>query len=221
MPRHVCPQTPCDAVFVRMGARDNLAAGQSTFFVELSETAAMLSRATEHSLVALDELGRGTSTFDGAAIAAAVLDHVTERLRCRTLFATHYHGIARDFAKGARSQALARVMHMACEVLPADGASPERVLFLYKLADGLCPRSYGTHVARLAGLPASVVNRAAAKAALAESEGLEAAATGEEGSNGDDGGVGAWLRQIEGALSAGDVEGLRAGWQRCGVMLHE
>ncbi|KAK9844444.1 hypothetical protein WJX74_002610 [Apatococcus lobatus] len=144
--------TPVDAVFVRMGARDAILLGHSTFFVELSETAAALNRATSRSLVAMDELGRGTSTSDGASIAAAVLQHLTSVTRCRGLFATHYHSIAN--VPGTSS------CHMACAVEPAKDGQPEQVTFLYKLAQGACPRSYGVNVARLAGLPESVLQRA-------------------------------------------------------------
>jgi len=152
--------TPVDAVFVRMGARDHILTGQSTFFVELSETAAMLSRASRQSLVALDELGRGTATSDGAAIAAAVLRHLAASTACRGLFATHYHSLAGDHA----ADGSVSIMHMACAVAPPAGGragDPEEVTFLYTLAAGACPKSYGTNVARLAGLPASVVRRAA------------------------------------------------------------
>ena len=88
--------SPVDAMFVRMGARDQIIAGRSTFLVELNEAAAVLRGATASSLVALDELGRGTATTDGAAIASAVLRHITRRLRCRALFSTHYHRLAED-----------------------------------------------------------------------------------------------------------------------------
>lgn len=165
--------TPVDAVFVRMGAKDHIMTGQSTFFVELSETGAMLSRATPRSLVALDELGRGTATLDGAAIAAAVLDHMSHEIGCRGLFATHYHHLSHTHAHDPK----VAIMHMACAVdgeeedvemvEGAEGHQPPAtsgaatVTFLYQLRGGSCPKSYGTNVARLAGLPASVVARAA------------------------------------------------------------
>ena len=165
--------TAMDAVFVRMGAKDNLAGGQSTFMVELSETAAMLRRATTNSLVALDELGRGTATADGTAIACAVASHLIDK-RCRTLFSTHYHRLADDHARDP-NVALA---HMACRVeLPseagADAYGRETVTFLYTLASGNCPRSYGVNVARLAGLPESVCLAAARRAAHLEAGQLE------------------------------------------------
>ena len=164
--------TAMDAVFVRMGAKDNLAGGQSTFMVELSETGAMLRRATTNSLVALDELGRGTATADGAAIACAVASHLIDR-RCRTLFSTHYHRLADDHARDP-NVALA---HMGCRVeAPGGGAREygrETVTFLYTLTSGACPRSYGVNVARLAGLPESVCVAAAARAAHLERNRLE------------------------------------------------
>ena len=148
--------TAADAIFVRMGAKDNIVAGQSTFMTELSETSAMLRRATTHSLVAMDELGRGTSTSDGAAIAAAVADHLVD-LGPRSMFSTHYHRLADDRADDDR----VRLGHMGCEVRGDPGA--EEVTFLYKLTQGACPKSYGVNVARLAGLPEEVV-QAASKA---------------------------------------------------------
>ncbi|KFM28138.1 DNA mismatch repair protein Msh6 [Auxenochlorella protothecoides] len=163
--------TPADSLFVRMGARDRLLLGQSTFFVEMAETSAALARATRHSLVALDELGRGTATSDGAAIAGAVLEHLASDLRCRGLFATHYHAVA-EHAQVALPVA---VCHMACRV---DGDGGDHVTFLYKLVPGACPASYGVNVARLAGLPDAVVRRASSMAAsLAQGATID----GEEG----------------------------------------
>jgi len=183
--------TAVDAVFVRAGgARDAMLAGASTFLVELQEAAAPLRRGTVNSLVALDELGRGTATADGAAIAGAVLDSLALGTGCRGLFATHYHSLSGGGASaGAEEErgrssapssglAVARggalPMHMACRVDDGDGQSPDsvpRVTFLYKLVRGACPKSYGTNVARLAGLPEPVVARAAALAAELEEEG--------------------------------------------------
>ena len=165
--------TAMDAVFVRMGAKDNLAGGQSTFMVELSETGAMLRRATTNSLVALDELGRGTATADGTAIACAVASHLIDK-RCRTLFSTHYHRLADDHARDPH----VALAHMACRVETPSGAGVETlgretVTFLYTLASGNCPRSYGVNVARLAGLPESVCLAAARRAAHLEAGQLE------------------------------------------------
>uniref|UniRef100_A0ACD5YI65 Uncharacterized protein n=1 Tax=Avena sativa TaxID=4498 RepID=A0ACD5YI65_AVESA len=143
-----------DRIFVRMGARDHIMAGQSTFLVELTETASVLSSATKNSLVALDELGRGTSTSDGQAIAASVLDYLVHHVQCLGLFSTHYHRLAVEHEDSKVS-----LCHMACEVGIGEGGL-EEVTFLYRLTAGLCPKSYGVNVARLAGIPASVLQRA-------------------------------------------------------------
>ncbi|KAK7284586.1 hypothetical protein RJT34_19335 [Clitoria ternatea] len=150
--------SPVDRIFVRMGAKDNIMAGQSTFLTELSETAIMLSSATRNSLVALDELGRGTSTSDGQAIAESVLEHFVRKVQCRGLFSTHYHRLALDYQKDPK----VCLSHMACQV--GGGISGlDEVTFLYRLTPGACPKSYGVNVARLAGLPTSVLQKAAGK----------------------------------------------------------
>lgn len=154
--------SPVDALFVRMGAKDNLILGQSTFFIELSETAAALARATKHSLVALDELGRGTATIDGSAIAGAVLEYLARTVGCRGVFATHYHKLAEAYdaeESGKRDDKVA-VMHMGCTVRTTDDAVDD-IIFLYTLSNGACPKSFGANVAKLAGLPLDVVSRAA------------------------------------------------------------
>jgi DNA mismatch repair protein MSH6 len=140
-----------------------LRAGQSTFFVELAETSVILRQATRQSLVILDELGRGTSTFDGNAIAFAVTQYLTSSIRARTLFATHYHALTDDFA-GSADVALG---HMSClvEEDAAAGAAGAKVTFLYTYAPGACPKSYGLNIAALARLPKSVIERAAEKSA--------------------------------------------------------
>lgn len=143
-----------DRIFVRMGARDHIMAGQSTFLVELMETASVLSSATKNSLVALDELGRGTSTSDGQAIAASVLEYLVHQVQCLGLFSTHYHRLAVEHKDTKVS-----LCHMACEVGEGEGGL-EEVTFLYRLTPGACPKSYGVNVARLAGIPASVLQRA-------------------------------------------------------------
>jgi DNA mismatch repair protein MSH6 len=169
VPAEALELTPTDAVFVRMGARDRIMLGQSTFFVELSETAAALASATRYSLVALDELGRGTATTDGAAIAAAVLDHLAATVKCRGVFATHYHHISDSHAE---DPAVA-IKHMACAVTPAENDDGvDQVTFLYRLTEGACPKSYGVNVARLAGLPDDVVRRAAVVSQQAEDRGI-------------------------------------------------
>ncbi|XP_057966669.1 DNA mismatch repair protein MSH6 isoform X2 [Malania oleifera] len=146
-----------DRIFVRMGAKDHIVTGQSTFLTELSETACMLSSATCNSLVALDELGRGTSTSDGQAIAESVLEHFVRMVQCRGMFSTHYHRLAISYQRDPKVS----LCHMACQVGQGDGV--EEVAFLYKLTPGACPKSYGVNVARLAGLPDSVLKIAAAK----------------------------------------------------------
>jgi DNA mismatch repair protein MutS len=139
-----------DRLFSRVGAADDLARGRSTFMVEMVETAAILNQASNRSLVILDEIGRGTATFDGLSIAWATLEHLHEVNRCRALFATHYHELV---ALGARLPALAP---HAMRVKEWQGD----VVFLHEVASGAADRSYGIHVAKLAGLPAAVVARA-------------------------------------------------------------
>ncbi|KAJ4956317.1 hypothetical protein NE237_013100 [Protea cynaroides] len=148
--------SPVDQIFVRMGAKDHIMAGQSTFLTELSETASMLSSATRNSIVVLDELGRGTSTSDGQAIAESVLEHFIQNVRCRGLFSTHYHRLSVDYQKDPKVS----LCHMACQVGKGVGGV-EEVTFLYRLTPGACPKSYGVNVARLAGLPDQVLHKAA------------------------------------------------------------
>jgi DNA mismatch repair protein MutS len=140
----------CDRIFTRVGASDNLARGQSTFMVEMTETANILHHATRKSLVVLDEIGRGTSTFDGLSIAWAVAEHLHDRTGARTLFATHYHEL-QDLARDKP-----RVRNCTIAVREQQG----RVVFLRKLVEGGASRSYGIEVARLAGLPPEVLGRA-------------------------------------------------------------
>ena len=161
VPAQECRLSPVDRIFTRVGANDAIMAGLSTFRVELEETAAILRHATSSSIVILDELGRGTATFDGMAIAHAVLSHLTDRVGCRSLFATHYHALTREFEVPNPKVAL---YHMACAV---DEASRD-VTFLYQFAKGASHRSHGVNVARLAGLPASVLDLASRKSAELE-----------------------------------------------------
>ncbi|MGH7509082.1 MAG: DNA mismatch repair protein MutS [Gemmatimonadales bacterium] len=139
-----------DRLFTRVGASDNLAGGQSTFMVEMSETSAILHNATPRSLVLLDEIGRGTSTYDGVAIAWAVTEHLHDRVGCKTMFATHYHELM---------QLPERLQH-ARNYNVAVRESGDTVVFLHRLEPGGTDRSYGIHVGQLAGLPAQVVSRA-------------------------------------------------------------
>jgi DNA mismatch repair protein MutS len=139
-------------LFSRVGAADDLARGRSTFMVEMVETAAILNQADERSLVILDEIGRGTATYDGLSIAWATLEYLHEVNRCRALFATHYHELTR------LAETLPGVTNATVAVKEWQGD----VIFLHEVRDGAADRSYGVQVARLAGLPASVVERARA-----------------------------------------------------------
>lgn len=139
-----------DKLFSRVGAADGLARGRSTFMVEMIETAAILNQASERSLVILDEIGRGTATFDGLSIAWATLEHLHERNRCRALFATHFHELT------ALAGRLMRLLNLTSRVREWKGD----VVFLHEIEAGAADRSYGVQVARLAGLPASVITRA-------------------------------------------------------------
>ncbi len=139
-----------DRIFSRVGAQDDIAAGQSTFMVEMVETANILNHATAHSLLVLDEVGRGTSTYDGLAIARAVVEYVHDKVGARTLFATHYHELT------ALSDRFPRI-HNASAAVAEDG---KEVVFLHRIVPGGADRSYGIHVARLAGLPQEVTERA-------------------------------------------------------------
>ncbi|KAI9701432.1 MAG: Mismatch repair protein msh3 [Bogoriella megaspora] len=148
-----------DAVFTRMGAFDNMLAGESTFMVELHETADILKQASPRSLVILDELGRGTSTHDGVAIAQAVLDYVVREQKSLTLFITHYQNLAA--MEGAFNGELRNVHMRFKEEKAADGA--EEVTFLYEVGEGVAHRSYGLNVARLAHVPKAVLDVASVK----------------------------------------------------------
>ena len=141
-----------DRIFTRVGAHDDITAGMSTFMVEMTETAHILNHATRASLVILDEVGRGTSTYDGLSIAQSVVEHLHDspRLGCRTLFATHYHELT------ALAERLPRVRNQRVEVLEEG----EAVRFLHRVVPGGADRSYGIHVAALAGLPSGVIARA-------------------------------------------------------------
>lgn len=195
VPAAKCCLTPVDRIFTRVGASDRILSGHSTFFVELSETAAVLKFATVDSLCILDELGRGTATFDGTAIAHAVVDHLVSHTRCRALFATHYHSLIDDWSIDPR----VRLGHMDCLVEQAEqqiemgtcmemddsggntselssrmmADKEEEVTFLYHLCDGSCPKSYGINVAKLAALPEDVIQRAMTKSRAFEEQMVE------------------------------------------------
>jgi DNA mismatch repair protein MutS len=139
-----------DRVFTRIGAADNLARGRSTFMVEMMETAVILNTATPRSLIVLDEIGRGTSTYDGLALAWAVVEHIQQKIRAKTLFATHYH----ELTELANQLEGVQNLHVSVK------ESGEQILFLRKVEPGAADRSYGIEVARLAALPMTVIERA-------------------------------------------------------------
>jgi DNA mismatch repair protein MutS len=139
-----------DRIFTRVGAHDDIASGQSTFMVEMVETATILHHATRHSLIVLDEIGRGTSTYDGLAIARAVVEHLHNTIGARTLFATHYHELA----------GLAVILSSLRAYTIAINEQAEEIVFLHRILPGSGGRSYGIQVARLAGMPISIIQRA-------------------------------------------------------------
>jgi len=139
-----------DRIFTRVGANDDLARGQSTFMVEMNETANIVNNATERSLVILDEIGRGTSTFDGLSIAWSVAEFLHEKIKARTLFATHYHELTK----------LAEERKGVCNFNVAVREWNDQIIFLRKIVPGGADKSYGIQVARLAGLPKEILDRA-------------------------------------------------------------
>jgi DNA mismatch repair protein MutS len=151
-----------DRIFTRVGASDNLARGQSTFMVEMAETSAILQTASARSLVLLDEIGRGTSTYDGVSIAWAVTEHLHNVTSCKTIFATHYH----ELTQLADDLAGLRNFNVAVREVG------DRILFVHRLEPGGADRSYGIEVGRLAGLPGPVLARARQVLHLLENEQL-------------------------------------------------
>jgi DNA mismatch repair protein MutS len=139
-----------DRIFTRIGASDNLSRGRSTFMVEMTETAVILNTASPRSFILLDEIGRGTATYDGLALAWAVVEHIHSRTRAKTLFATHYHELTE------LAEQLEGVRNLRVSVKE----SGDHVIFLHRVEPGKADRSYGIEVARLAGLPLSVIERA-------------------------------------------------------------
>jgi len=152
-----------DRIFARVGASDELARGQSTFMVEMTETARILHSASAKSLVILDEIGRGTSTYDGLSLAWAVVEHLHDRVGCRTLFATHYHELT------SLTESLPGVRNLNVAVREWK----DQVVFLHKILPGAADKSYGIHVARLAGVPQGVIERAKQILAQLENEHLD------------------------------------------------
>ena len=163
-----------DRLFTRVGASDNLVRGQSTFMVEMSETSAILHTATQKSLVLLDEIGRGTSTYDGVSIAWSVSEYLHDKVKCKTVFATHYHELTQ----------LPDELVSACNYSVEVKEAGDEVLFLYRLVPGGANRSYGIEVARLAGLPPAVLDRARKLLALFEGEQIVTALDGLQGRRG-------------------------------------
>lgn len=160
VPAEECELSVVDKLFTRIGARDSILEGKSTFLVELEETSQLLRLAARHSLCMIDELGRGTSTFDGTAIALATLEHIALDIKCRCLFSTHFHLLCEEF----RFIPNISNFHMAAHVDDHDGT----VTFLYKFVGGACPKSYGMNVARLAGIDENVLRCATEKSSELE-----------------------------------------------------
>ena len=144
--------SPVDRIMSRLGANDNIFAAQSTFFVELSETKKILSEATPRSLVILDELGRGTSSYDGVAVAQSVLHHIATHIGCIGFFATHYHSLAEEFSSHPEIRNKRMRIHVDDD--------RKQITFLYKLEDGVAEGSFGMHCAAMCGIPAKVIERA-------------------------------------------------------------
>ncbi|MEM7770317.1 MAG: DNA mismatch repair protein MutS [Cyanobacteria bacterium P01_A01_bin.37] len=162
----------CDRIFTRVGAVDDLATGQSTFMVEMNETANILNHATPRSLVLLDEIGRGTATFDGLSIAWAVAEYLVTDIKARTIFATHYHEL----------NELAAILPTVANYQVTVKEMPDQIIFLHQVRPGGADRSYGIEAGRLAGLPASVIQRA--KAVMGQIEQHSFIAVGLRGENG-------------------------------------
>src|SRR5690625_3319320 len=139
-----------DQIFTRIGAADDLVAGQSTFMVEMLEANHALKHATEHSLILLDEIGRGTSTYDGMALAQAIVEHIHDHIQAKTLFSTHYHELT------ALDETLSRLKNVHVQAEEHD----DKIVFLHKVQAGASDESYGVHVAQLAELPEPLIQRA-------------------------------------------------------------
>jgi DNA mismatch repair protein MSH6 len=206
--------TPVDRIYTRLGASDRILQGQSTFFIELAETASSLRGATRRSLAIFDELGRGTSTFDGTAIASAAVQHLIQRNKCLALFATHYHSVLDEW----RDEPTVRLGHMECLVEGGDDAVSEEggneeaedggdhtITFLYSLGAGTCPKSFGINVARLAGLPEPLLGHA-----KQVSESFEAELNSEE----NDTAMTDEERAMEDATQSGNIQAAEEIWKQ-------
>ena len=156
VPASFCRMSIVDRIFTRIGASDRLIQGKSTFYIELEETLHIIKYATKNSLAILDELGRGTNTFDGIALAYAVLNHMINQVQCRVLFSTHYHILVDEFETNKNVE----FYHMAYQLDPKN----EKVIFLYKLREGKCSKSFGLNVAKIVGIPENVLQTAKHKA---------------------------------------------------------
>jgi DNA mismatch repair protein MSH6 len=157
VPASSCRLTPIDRIFTRIGANDKILHGESTFYVELSETASILRHASRHSLVLMDELGRGTATFDGTAIAYSVVKELAQKIKCLTLFSTHYHHLVEEFSDKDNVS----MGHMQSMVNDGD----QSITFLYKFGEGACPKSHGFNAARLADVPEEIIKLGLVKSA--------------------------------------------------------
>ena len=149
-----------DAIFTRIGASDDLVSGESTFMVEMNEAAFAISSATENSLILFDELGRGTATFDGMALAQSIIEYIHNNIKAKTLFSTHYHELT-DL-----EDTLTRLKNVHVSAHEEDG----KITFLHKVKKGSIDKSYGIHVARLANLPESLIKRASQILAVYENK---------------------------------------------------
>ncbi|KAH8738523.1 DNA repair protein [Cryptosporidium ryanae] len=160
VPASECNLTPVDKIFTRIGAYDSIIEGKSTFLVELEETAEILNHSTQDSLVIIDELGRGTSTFDGTAISIATLEYISRKIECRCLFSTHLHLLCDEFSNDSRVSPY----HMDLDL----NNDTKTITFLYKFIPGICPKSYGMNVANLAGIPQEIIDNSVNLASDAE-----------------------------------------------------
>jgi DNA mismatch repair protein MutS len=169
VPARRCRLGPIDAIFTRIGASDDLASGRSTFMVEMTEAAAILHGASENSLVLMDEVGRGTSTFDGMALAIAIARHLLERNRSLTLFSTHYFELTR-----------LALSYLECVNVHLDAVEHGRsIVFLHAVEDGPASQSYGIEVAALAGVPGSVIRDAKRRLRQLENREIESGPQGD------------------------------------------
>ncbi len=205
--------TPCDRIMSRLGAQDHIFAAQSTFFVELAETKKILTEASPRSLVILDELGRGTSSHDGVAVAHAVLHHLASHVGCLGFFATHYHSLAQEFV--AHPEVEAKRMQILVD------EAERRVTFLYKLEAGVAEGSFGMHCASMCGIPRAVVDRAVLAAEEWEHTGKKARAGG-KGKGGVDAGLALGvLSDVAWVLRAGGGQGEGADGKEVGEVVGE